>query len=44
MQAIEGLSKDLTLFIIAHRISTLKSCDVILRLEFGKMVVDGLMD
>jgi ATP-binding cassette subfamily B protein len=27
MQAIEGLSKDLTLLIIAHRITTLKTCD-----------------
>jgi len=38
MQAIEGLSKDLTLFIIAHRLTTLKNCDVIVKLEGGKNV------
>ena len=37
MQAIEGLSKDLTLLIIAHRITSLKNCDVIIRLDGGKI-------
>ncbi|CAM8381273.1 ABC transporter ATP-binding protein [Candidatus Methylopumilus planktonicus] len=37
MQAIEGLSKDLTLFIIAHRISTLKNCNQIIVLEGGSI-------
>jgi ABC-type bacteriocin/lantibiotic exporter with double-glycine peptidase domain len=32
MQAIEGLSKDLTLLIIAHRITTLKNCTQIVEL------------
>ena len=41
MQAIEGLSKDLTLFIIAHRLTTLKNCDVIVKLESGKNVLVG---
>ncbi len=41
MQAIEGLSKDLTLFIIAHRLTTLKNCDVIVKLESGKNVSVG---
>jgi ATP-binding cassette subfamily B protein len=41
MQAIEGLSKDLTLFIIAHRLTTLKNCDVIVKLESGKNVSIG---
>ena len=36
MQAIEGLSKDLTLFIIAHRLTTLKNCDLIIELDGGK--------
>jgi ABC-type multidrug transport system fused ATPase/permease subunit len=39
MQAIEGLSKDLTLLIIAHRLSTLKSCDVIVKFEGGKIIM-----
>jgi ABC-type bacteriocin/lantibiotic exporter with double-glycine peptidase domain len=38
MQAIEGLSTDLTLFIIAHRLTTLKNCDVIVKLEGSKNV------
>jgi ABC-type bacteriocin/lantibiotic exporter with double-glycine peptidase domain len=35
MQAIEGLSKDLTLLIIAHRLSTLKNCTQIVELGDG---------
>lgn len=35
MKAIDGLSKDLTLFIIAHRLTTLKNCDAIVRLDCG---------
>lgn len=35
MQAIEGLSEDLTLLIVAHRISTLKNCTQIVELGDG---------
>ena len=35
MQAIEGLSKDLTLLIIAHRLTTLKNCTHIVELSGG---------
>ena len=35
MQAIEGLSKDLTLLIIAHRLTTLKNCSQIVELFNG---------
>ena len=41
MQAIEGLSKNLTLLIITHRLSTLKNCDVIIKLEKGKNIFVG---
>jgi len=37
MQAIEGLSEDLTIFIVAHRLSTLKNCHMIVQLEHGKI-------
>lgn len=37
MQAIEGLSEDLTILIIAHRLTTLKNCDMIVQLEHGKI-------
>jgi len=35
MQAIEGLSEDLTLLIIAHRLTTLKNCTQIVELAKG---------
>jgi ATP-binding cassette subfamily B protein len=38
MQAIDSLSSDLTLFIIAHRLTTLKKCDMIVKLKSGKIV------
>lgn len=33
MHAIDGLARDLTVIIIAHRLSTLKGCDRLLRLD-----------
>jgi ABC-type multidrug transport system fused ATPase/permease subunit len=44
MQAIEGLSKDLTLFIVAHRLTTLKNCDVIIKLDVGKVCTKATYD
>jgi ATP-binding cassette subfamily B protein len=38
LQAIESLMKGRTTFMIAHRLNTLKSCDLILFLEHGKLV------
>jgi len=38
MESINSLSKNLTIFIIAHRITTLKNCDVIISLEDGNIV------
>jgi ABC-type bacteriocin/lantibiotic exporter with double-glycine peptidase domain len=37
MQAIEGLSKDLTILIIAHRITTLSKCTQIVELDGGRV-------
>ena len=39
MGAIENLDRDLTILIIAHRLSTLKNCDTIVRLDHGKIEV-----
>ncbi len=36
MNAIENLNRDLTILIIAHRVSTLKNCDTIVQVENGK--------
>jgi len=41
MEAIEGLSKDLTLLIIAHRLTTLKNCTHIVKLSEGKISQTG---
>jgi ATP-binding cassette subfamily B protein len=35
MNAIESLSKDLTIIIVAHRVSTLKNCSKIIEFEKG---------
>jgi ATP-binding cassette subfamily B protein len=37
MDAVDGLNKDLTILIIAHRLTTLKNCDIIVELERGKI-------
>ena len=41
MDAIDSLSSDLTIIIIAHRLSTVKGCEVIVELENGKVVAQG---
>jgi ATP-binding cassette subfamily B protein len=44
MDAIEGLSGDLTILIIAHRLSTVQRCDIIVELEQGRLVAKGTYD
>lgn len=41
MQAIENLGRELTLLIIAHRLTTLLGCDRIYRLDKGQIVSSG---
>jgi ATP-binding cassette subfamily B protein len=41
MEAIEGLSSDLTILLIAHRITTVQRCDIIVELEHGRVVAQG---
>jgi ABC-type multidrug transport system fused ATPase/permease subunit len=38
MEAIEGLSRDLTIMIVAHRLTTVQHCDTIVELELGRVV------
>jgi ATP-binding cassette subfamily B protein len=40
MDAIEHLSRDLTILMIAHRLSTVERCDRIIVLEKGRVVAD----
>ena len=41
MNAINALSESLTVIIIAHRLSTVESCDRVIRLEHGVVEADG---
>lgn len=41
MDSIRGLSEKLTVFIIAHRISTIKDCDIIIVMENGTVSTMG---
>ena len=41
MGSIDRLGRDLTVVLIAHRLSTLKNCDVIYRLDRGELVGRG---
>ena len=41
MDAIEGLNRDLTILLIAHRLTTVRCCDTIVELEHGRVVAQG---
>jgi ABC-type multidrug transport system fused ATPase/permease subunit len=41
MKAIQSLGRDLTIVLIAHRLTTLKGCDIIYRFDQGNFVSEG---
>jgi len=41
MDALNNLSKDITVILIAHRLNTVKSCDTIFKLEKGQLIAQG---
>ena len=41
MEAINSLDEDLTVLMIAHRLSTLKGCEVIYKLSHGRIIESG---
>ena len=41
MSAIEGLNRDLTVVIVAHRLTTVRRCDTIIELGGGQVVAKG---
>lgn len=44
MQAIETLDRELTILVIAHRLSTVQRCDAIVELESGRVSAVGSFD
>ncbi len=44
MEAVNKISKNITIIMIAHRLSTVKSCDTIYLLEKGKLKSKGTFD
>ena len=43
LKATERLMRDRTTFMIAHRVSTLENCDVMLKMEHGRLVQTGVL-
>lgn len=44
MDAVHNLNKDITIILIAHRLNTVKNCDIIFKLEKGQLVAQGSYD
>lgn len=44
MDAIDGLDRELTILLVAHRLSTVRHCDTIVELECGRIVAQGRYD
>ena len=44
MDAVNNIGKDMTIILIAHRLNTLKNCDIIFKLEKGKVIDQGTFE
>ncbi len=44
MHAFDGLDRDCTVIMIAHRLTTVQRCDVLIRLEQGRIAATGSYD
>lgn len=44
IESLEGISRELTLVMIAHRLSTLKLCDRVIQLHGGRIAAQGTPD
>lgn len=44
MDAINNLSKDITIIVIAHRLNTIKMCDTIFKIDKGQVISHGTYD
>ena len=41
MEAVNNIGKNITIILIAHRLNTVKNCDIIFKLEKGRIVDQG---
>ena len=41
MDAVHKFGKDITIILVAHRLNTVKNCDIIFKLEKGKLIGQG---
>ena len=44
MDSMYNLSKDITIILIAHRLNTVKNCDIIFKIDKGKIINQGTFD
>jgi len=44
MDAVDKLSNNITIILIAHRLNTLRKCDLIYKLEDGQVSAKGTYD
>ncbi len=44
MDAVNKLNKNITIILVAHRLNTVKNCDVIFKIEKGKVIGQGSFD
>ena len=44
MDAVNNLDNNITIILIAHRLNTLKNCDVIFKLEKGHLIKQGTIN
>jgi len=44
MEAVNNLGKNITIILIAHRLSTVKNCDIIFKLDKGQLISQGTFD
>ena len=44
MDAVNNLGKNITIILIAHRLNTVKNCDIIFKLDKGRVIAEGSFD
>jgi ABC-type multidrug transport system fused ATPase/permease subunit len=44
MDAVSNIKKDMTIILIAHRLNTVKDCEIIFKLEKGEVIGQGIFE